>query len=301
MFIDSHLHFIPKDIASLSTFYKGIWQDKEKLFSFLEENRIKKALIVYPFTDAYLNLKNGFEEEVEIYNKNIELLIKENEKIVAFGLVDWRKKNLDAHLKDLKMRGFKGICLPSSFEGKFFVKEMFNFFETIQKHNLVIFIHPQTRNPVGFERVKDALLTPVLEYSFDISLFLGLLLTEEILERFKIKFIFAFLAGVVPFLKDRFDRVYTMLRKRGLVKDLGNLPSSILKNVYVDTSGCNLAQIKMAIDLFGEEKILWGSDYPVNLNVEENLKMLEELGEKTKTKIIYENFFQIFNLNENIS
>jgi predicted TIM-barrel fold metal-dependent hydrolase len=301
MLIDSHLHFIPKRIGSLSTFYKGIWQDKERLFSFLEENKIEKALLVYPFTDAYLNLKNGFEEEAEIYNKNIELFIKENEKIFAFGLVDWQKKDLDIYLKDLKNRGFKGICLPSSFEGKFFVKEIFNLFEAVQKYNFLIFVHPQTRNPVGFERVKDALLMPVLEYSFDISLFLGVLLMEGVLAKFKIKFIFASLAGVVPFLKDRFDRVYTMLRKRDLVKDLGNLPTSILKNVYVDTSGCNLLQIKMALDLFGEDRILWGSDYPVNLNVEDNLKMLENLGKEIKAKITNTNFLRLFDLDEDIS
>ncbi|MCM8819553.1 MAG: amidohydrolase, partial [Candidatus Omnitrophica bacterium] len=108
--------------------------------------------------------------------------------------------------------------------------------------------------------------------------------------------IFSSLGGVVPFLKDRFDRVYTMLRSRNMVKDLGKLPSQILNKVYVDTSGASLNNIRLAIELFGEDKILWGSDYPVNSDIEKNLKMLDNLGVKLKEKITYKNFATLFSL-----
>ena len=135
---------------------------------------------------------------------------------------------------------------------------------------------------------------PVLEYSFDSSLFMGLLMMEGIYEKYSIKFIFSSLGGVAPFLKDRFDRVYTMLRKRGIVKDLGKTPAEILKNVYVDTSGASLKNIELAIDLFGEDKLLWGSDYPVCGDIQNNLKMLDSLGQEVKEKITYKNFLNIF-------
>jgi predicted TIM-barrel fold metal-dependent hydrolase len=99
---------------------------------------------------------------------------------------------------------------------------------------------------------------------------------------------------VAPFLKDRFDRVYTMLRGREMVKDLGKLPSQILSKVYVDTSGASLRNIRLAIELFGEDKILWGSDYPVNANIEENVKMLDGLVNEVKEKIVSGNFFKLF-------
>ncbi|MCK4520214.1 MAG: amidohydrolase family protein, partial [Candidatus Omnitrophica bacterium] len=104
----------------------------------------------------------------------------------------------------------------------------------------------------------------------------------------------ASLGGVVPFLKERFDRVYTMLRKREMVKDLGKLPSEILSEVYVDTSGASINNIKLALDLFGEDHILWGSDYPVNVSVSDNLKMLDEFGPRVKEKISYKNLLKLF-------
>jgi predicted TIM-barrel fold metal-dependent hydrolase len=135
---------------------------------------------------------------------------------------------------------------------------------------------------------------PVLEYSFDSSMFLGILMMEGILEKFNINFIFSSLGGVTPFLKDRFDRVYMMLKTRDMVKDLGRSPSEILKRVYVDTSGSSLANIKLAIDLFGEDKILWGSDYPVPPNIKDNITQLDALGKDTAEKIVSGNFHSLF-------
>jgi aminocarboxymuconate-semialdehyde decarboxylase len=85
-----------------------------------------------------------------------------------------------------------------------------------------------------------------------------------------------------------------MLRAREMVKDLGKLPSEIFKKVYVDTSGASLSNIKLAIDLFGEDKILWGSDYPVSGDVKSNLAMLDGLGPEVKEKITSNNFIKIF-------
>ena len=98
----------------------------------------------------------------------------------------------------------------------------------------------------------------------------------------------------MPFLSDRFDRVYRMLRTRNLVKDLGADPTGILKNAYVDTSGASVENIRLAIDLFGMDKVLWGSDYPVAPAVSENLKVLDSLGAEIKEKIISGNFLNLF-------
>lgn len=293
MLCDSHTHFIPKDISEYSSFYKGIWSDKNIFFEFLEANEIERAILVYPSTEAHLKL--GWKKVSEIYNSAVENLVKENKKIIGFGIVDL-DSDLKTQVKRLKESGFKGINIASSQDGKFVLDKLKPLFEIIQEYNMAVFVHPQTINPIGFERVKDALLMPVLEYTFDISMFLGLLMMEGILDEFNINFIFSSLAGVIPFLADRFDRVYTMLRNRNLVKDLGCLPSKILKKVYVDTSGATLQNIKLAIDFFGEDKILWGSDYPVAVNVKENLSMLDKLGNKVKEKIISKNFINLFGI-----
>ncbi len=294
MICDAHIHFIPKELSEHTSFYKGVWADKDKLFSYLEQNNIAKALLTYPSTDAHLKLGN--QKVCKIYNKAQQDLIKENSKIISAGLVNLEEiGKIAQQVSKLSGQGFKALNLSSSFQGKFLVRELVTFFKAAQKYKMPVFVHPQTINPIGFERVKDPLLMPVLEYSFDTAMFMGLLMTEKVLQDFKVKFIFPSLGGVIPFLKNRFDRVYKMLRSRGIVKDLGGEPSKILKKVYVDTSGATLENIKMAIGLFGPGHILWGSDYPVNLPVNENLIQIGKLG-KLKDKIISQNFKELFEL-----
>ncbi|MFO8052357.1 MAG: amidohydrolase family protein [Candidatus Omnitrophota bacterium] len=295
MINDAHIHFIPKEISEQTSFYKGIWADKSKLFSYLEQNNIEKALVTYPSTDAHLQL--GYKKICQIYNKAQEELIRENPKIVAAGLVDLeQKEQIFKQVKNLSERGFRALNLSSSYQGKFLVEELIPLFRAAQEFKLPIFVHPQTINPIGFQRVGDPLLMPVLEYSFDSSMFMGLLMTKGILQKFEVDFIFSSLGGIIPFLKNRFDRVYTMLRKREIVKDLGDLPSKILKKVYVDSSGASFENIKMALDFFGPDHILWGSDYPVCGNLQDSLKRLDELGGELKNKIISKNFSKLFNL-----
>ncbi|UCC94395.1 MAG: amidohydrolase [Candidatus Omnitrophota bacterium] len=293
MLCDAHIHFIPEELSAHTAFYKGVWTDKNALYAFLDKQNITKALLVYPSTDAHLKL--GFRRVAEIYNSTLEGVVKENPKVIGAAIIDiGEASNIGYYVKTLKERGFKALSIASSYNGEFFVEKFIPLFEAAQTLDMPIFVHPQTINPIGFERVKDPLLMPVLEYSFDISMFLGLLMMEGVLEKLSVKFIFSSLGGITPFLKDRFDRVYTMLHSRRIVKDLGKLPSQILQNIYVDTSGSSLRNIELAIDLFGEDKILWGSDYPVNAAVESNLAMLQALGEERKEKIAYKNFLKIF-------
>ncbi len=293
MICDAHIHFIPKELSVHTSFYKGIWSDKEKLYEFLDKHLIEKALLVYPSTDAYLKI--GSSKECQIYNSALEEVIKENKKIIASCILNLDDlENVAGQIEELKNKGFSCINLPSSYKGKFMIEELKPVFKAASEFNLPIFVHPQTINPIGYERVKDPLLMPVLEYSFDISMCLGLLMMNEVFDKYDITFIFSSLSGITPFLSSRFDRVYLMLRKRKIAKDLGKLPTQIIKNVYVDTSGASLGNIKLALDLFGEDKILWGSDYPVNASIQENLKMFEGLDTGLKEKITSKNLLNIF-------
>jgi len=293
MIYDSHIHYIPRELGEKTTFYKGPWTDLEKLRLFLDTHKIEKAFLVYPSTDA--SQKMTEQEEAVIYNDAVAQLMQEDKRIIGAGLLDMNdEENLDEQVEVLAENGFKAVSVASSHKGSFLLPKLTNLFEACQQHKMALFIHPQAINPIGFDRVKDPLLMPVLEYSMDVSICLGLMMMEGVLEKYDISFIFSSLGGVVPFLKDRFDRVYPMLLQRGMVKDLGKLPSQILKKVYVDTSGASFKNIELAIDLFGENHILWGSDYPVNPPPEQNLKMLDGFGTVVKQKITADNFLKIF-------
>ena len=294
MLCDSHIHFIPEELSVHTSFYKGVWTDKQALQEFLERNRIEKALLVYPSTDANLKL-GGYSQVCKLYNSACAKMVRDDSRLIAAGIVDLDSMGtIDAQVNSLKDQGFRAVSLASSYQEKFIGIEFSGLFEAIQRYSLAVFIHPQTVNPIGFERVKDPLLMPVLEYTFDVSMCLGLLMMDGVLQRYEIKFVFSSLAGIIPFLKGRFDRVYAMLRQREMVKDLGAKPSEIFANVYVDTSGAASTHIQLALELFGEDHILWGSDYPVTGDVAGNLTMLDSFGVGIKEKIVGGNFSGLF-------
>ncbi|MFH1877036.1 MAG: amidohydrolase family protein [Candidatus Omnitrophota bacterium] len=294
MLCDAHLHFIPEELAGHTSFYKGVWTDKGKLYAFLDAQGIERALLVYPSTDAHLKL-GGYARVCHMYNASCLSLAKENKKIIPSAIVDIENlTDITSCVAALRQDGFRAISLASSYAGRFIIKELIPLFEAVEKYGLAIFVHPQTINPIGFDRVNDPLLMPVLEYSFDSSMFMGLLMMEGVLEKFDIPFIFSSLGGVMPFLKERFDRVYGMLRARSIVKDLGKNPSEVLKKVYVDTSSASLVHIRLAIELFGEDKILWGSDYPVAGDVTASIAMFDALDPALKEKITGSNFLKLF-------
>jgi len=119
-----------------------------------------------------------------------------------------------------------------------------------------------------------------------------------LLTRFKnLKVVFAHFAGVLPFLADRFDSTYSMLRSRDMVKDLNNLPSAILKNIYVDTSGTrSRSALEMALEFFGTDRILWGSDFPANKDLSGSINAIKAMDIKNseKEKILGYNMMSLF-------
>ena len=209
MLCDAHIHFIPEELSAHTSFYKGVWSDKEALFRFLDRYDIEKALLVYPSTDAHINLGSR-KKECEIYNNALEDLRQEDERIIPSCIIDI-DSDIKSQIEALYKRGFRVISLASSYDGRFRPDVAKLVAEKVREYGLIVFIHPQTINPIGYERLKDPLIMPVLEYSFDISACLGLFMMEGILEE-DVKFLFSSLAGVIPFLKNRFDRVYNMLK-----------------------------------------------------------------------------------------
>jgi len=295
MLCDAHIHYIPSELGTYTSFYKGAWNNKEALYNHLDTSKITNALLVYPTTDAYKKLTDN-KRIAELYNHAALSLKKENNRIKSAGIPDLssKAKMIDS-AKELHSSGFAAVSLASSYNGSFLDETYYPLFEICQELEMPIHVHAQTNNPIGFDRLKDPLLMPVLEFTFDISMSLGYLLMNGVLSRFETKFIFSSFGGVMPFLKERLDKIYTMLRGRGMVKDLGTTPGTLLKNVYVDTSGSSLNNCSMAIDLFGEQNVLWGSDYPVIGDMKSDLRKLNNLSKDIQQNVLEENFKKLFN------
>lgn len=291
--IDAHSHYLPEEIIKTASFYHAGWMDIEGQLKMMEESGIEKAVLNYPTTDAHIKLSDE-EKACTLYNDGLAKILKKYpHKFIGLGIlpVSDNEKMLYEFKRCIKELGVRGISLASSYDGVYLDdKRFYPLYEEAQREKIPIFVHTQTINPIGFERVNDPLLTPVIEYIFDMTICVSKMMMSEIFANFpQQKFIFAHFAGAIPFLKDRFDTVYTMLRLRKIVKDLGKAPSEILKNVYCDTSAVKSQNIlKMALDMFGSERLLWGSDYPANKDIVGALNAVQglEISQQQKERIL---------------
>ncbi len=162
----------------------------------------------------------------------------------------------------------------------------FPVYDFARKERFPIHVHPQIIHPIGEERVKDPLLTPVLEYMFDVSICIGKMMMSGVFNKFdKVDFIFAHYGGVIPFVKERFDNTYQMLRGRNFVKDLGKKPSEFFMNLYFDTSGSrSAAALSCALEVVNPSRILFGSDYPANQNIAASIDVIKKSNLSLKEK-----------------
>ncbi len=279
---------MPQEVAQNTTFFKVQWSDFNLLLKAMDEAAVEKAVLLYPTSDAHIKMA-GWNNVCKIYNQEIAKKVKENpNRIIGAGILPIDNAvQIPSELKRIKEIGLKAISLASSYAGKFLDDEGFYpIFEFCQKENLPIFVHSQIINPIGFERVDDPLITPVVEYVFDMTVSVAKLMMSGVFQKFPdVKFVFGHFAGVLPFIKDRFDATYTMLRQRQIVKDLGALPSEIFQKIYVDTSGVkSVSMLNMALETFSSARILWGSDFPAKRDLKESIGTIEKLEIKLEEK-----------------
>ncbi|TAM40453.1 amidohydrolase [bacterium] len=303
MLIDSHSHWLSHEIISNAHFFHKGWGDIETQLKMMDEAGIDKAVLSYPTSDAHLKL-GSISQVTHIYNDNVGQILKRYPKrfIGAAVLpVDNSIDMLDELRRVINDLGFKAVSLASSYNGIYLDDKMFlPIYKEAQEKGIPLFVHSQIVNPIGFERVKDPLLTPVVEYVFDTTISIGKLLMSDILRQYpKVNFVFAHFGGAVCYLKQRFDATYQMLRSINFVKDLQGNPSDYFKNIYVDTSGdTTKANFLLALELMGPRHILWGSDWPAKKDIAAGIRAVNDLdiSAEDKQNILGGNLAKMFAL-----
>jgi predicted TIM-barrel fold metal-dependent hydrolase len=267
----------------------------------MDEAGIDKEVLSYPTTDAHLKL--GASRVISVYNQSVsEIERRYPDRFIGAALV-YAGADTDPlrELKKAQNLGYKAVSLATSYEGRYLDDALFlPVWEHAEKQKICVFVHSQIINPIGFERVNDPLLTPVIEYVFDTTICIGKMMMSGIFMRFKgVKFIFANFGGAITHLAQRFDATYTMLRGINFVKDLGELPADLLKNIYVDSGGDrNRLNFDAALEFLGAGRLFWGSDWPAKKDAGSSIKLVKDLDitEEEKKGILGNNLAQILNV-----
>jgi aminocarboxymuconate-semialdehyde decarboxylase len=195
------------------------------------------------------------------------------------------RASLDELSRSVSELGLVGFGCYSNLNGRPLDSEdLFPIYERLAELKLPVYIHPTA--PLATKAVGLDIM-PVLIYgwAFDSTVAMTRLVYGRVLERFpEINFVVADVGGVLAFFAQRAINIYTgrteEIRKRYGLKEN---PLDSFRRFYVDTADHPASTLRCALDFFGVDHLVLGTNYPYGpeegcLLVKNSLKAIKELG-----------------------
>lgn len=158
--------------------------------------------------------------------------------------------------------GAVGLGLCTQFAEYEITDERFApFYQYADQRKSIIFLHPDPRPDARY--INNGGMAWMLGAPFEDTIAIYQLLQSDLFERYpNIRWIVPHCGGVLPALSGRIDEIWQMNPNPRRV--LSVAPSSYLRSqsLYVDCATPQASLISLARDLFGEEHLLFGSDFP---------------------------------------
>jgi len=154
-------------------------------------------------------------------------------------------------------------------------------FAELERRKLPFFMHPM--RPPGIEAMMQHNLAPMCGYLFDSTLATLRLVLAGVFERHpNLTLIMPHLGAVAPYMLGRVQYGYENYPP--CREHLSTPPQKyFLERFYYDTVCHSVPALKFACSLFGTERILFGTDFPFNDDVDRQREDLETLGLPAET------------------
>ena len=211
--------------------------------------------------------------------------------------VDLAIEEMDRIVNELK---FPGIEIGSNVNGKNLSEEKFHpIFEHAEKIGCSIFVHPWEM--MGHTEMQKYWLPWLVGMPAETSRAICSLIFGGVLEKYpNLSIAFAHGGGAFPFTAGRIDHGFNV-RPDLCAADNEVLPSSYLKQFYVDSLVHDENAMNFIIQTMGVERIAMGSDYPFPLGEHHPGKLIEsmDLSDVTKQRLLAGTALEWLGLNEN--
>jgi aminocarboxymuconate-semialdehyde decarboxylase len=191
--------------------------------------------------------------------------------------------------------GLMGINLPGSVGSydRIDAERLEPFYAHVEKLGVPLFLHPtDSIFPDILDGYNGALYLS-LGRVVDISVSACRLVLSGIMERHpELKIVISHTGGALPYQAGRMD-------KNAKAAKLPLPPSTYIKRMYTDTVSPHEMGIRFAIEFYGAEHVMYGSDYPC-WDPATALRLFEEVGlsKEDQDKIFYGNARRVFGLRD---
>ena len=191
--------------------------------------------------------------------------------------------------------GLMGVNIPGSIgrDTRIDAERLAPFYARIAELDIPVFLHPTDAvfgdDLVGYDGALQLSLGRIIEVSVAASrmVFSGLMERHP-----DLKIVMSHTGGALPYQSGRMD-------KNGTKAKLPRPPSTYIKRMYTDTVSPHSMGMRFAIDYYGIDHVMYGSDYPC-WDPATALALLSELNlsEADKEKIFYRNARRILGLRD---
>lgn len=171
--------------------------------------------------------------------------------------------------------GFRGVEIGSNVNGVAIGDLRFHpFFAEAAKLDAAVFVHAV--RPAGMDRlVGPAPLQQVLGYPTDIGLAAASVITGGLLQKFPgLRIAFSHGGGTFVSLLPRLEQGYSAFP--AIREIMPEAPSAQARRLYVDSLVFDKATLQRLVSIFGEDRVLLGTDYPFNFREKEPIGRVEE-------------------------
>lgn len=197
--------------------------------------------------------------------------------------------------RSINKLGLIGVNIPGSIgaSGRIDDPRLEPFYDRVEELGVPLFVHP---TDAAFEEILDGYdgaLYNSLGRVIDVSVCAYRLVLSGIMERHpNLKVFMSHTGGALPYQAGRMD-------KNSKAAKLPKPPSEYLRRMVTDTVSPHAIGVKFAVEFYGEDHVMYGSDYPC-WNPESALQIFEEAGfsKAAQQKIMYDNARRILGLKD---
>lgn len=204
----------------------------------------------------------------------------------------------------IKELGFKGLCLESSWLGRWYdTEDVYPYFEYAQANGYPIVMHPP-QLPYGYPIMGKWRLEETVGRPADTAMSVARMILSGLLDRYPdVQIVLVHMGGALIPLLGRLDFGHR-LGYEGLPADQHGRnklrPGEyVRRNFHADTMGFNLPMLGAVAAVFGPDRMLFGSDYgPLPISPAEHIELVSRLDLRASQRedIFWRNANRMFHL-----
>ena len=202
-----------------------------------------------------------------------------------------------AELKRACDAGAVGVMVLANIGDKSLTDPLFApVWKAIDDRGLPVLVHPTAPPGTPVMDMRQFNLIASIGFMFDTSLAFARIFFDGFLDRYpNLKLIASHAGGTLPFLVGRLDQCHDNMNAARTKTE--TRPSDYLKRIYYDAVTYRPEALKMAIDVGGADKVMYGSDYPHNIgDMVGCLKRVDDLPAGQRDAVRGKNAQRIFKL-----